>query len=671
MTSRARTVKPWLTLALLLGLWAALPACATTTEQVNLTSDGLWQGETTDAGMSADGRFVAFLACAPGRDPLHTPLHVYLRDRVRGTTQCVSVRPSDPQWKLGAADPAVSADGRFIAFSSWATNLVAGDTNGRWDVFVYDRETTAVERVSVTSLGQQVNGDSWDPHLSADGRFVAFLSDASGLVRHDFNGTCDVFVHDRETGITECVSVGRRGPGNGASAYPTIIGRHQPHSRQRERPGNGASAYPTIIGRRQPHSRQRERPGNGSSAYPTISGDGRFVGFQSMASDLVDFDTNGAPDAFVRDRQLRTTERVSVGAAGEEANDGSFGAVLSGDGRFAVFASDASNLVPGDKAGQRDIFVRDRQAGTIERITLGLDGQEANHGSDLPTVSQNGRFVGYSSFATNLVDWPDRPFNWYLNAFLYDRLTGGTECIGLSSTDEFGDRDSVAAAVSANGRYVLFRSNSFNIGSPAGEAGLWNLFMRDRWFTDVPYGYWASAAISACAKAGIVRGFDDGTYRPSLAVSRDQMAAYISRALAGGDENVPPDSAYPVPSLTDVLAGQWAYSYIEYAAANNVVKGYEDGSYGPALPVTRDQMAVYIARSIVDPTGEEGLAGYTPPTTATFPDVAPGSWAYKQIEYCVQEGVVRGYEDGRYHPEIVVTRDQMAVYVANAFELAM
>jgi len=186
-------------------------------------------------------------------------------------------------------------------------------------------------------------------------------------------------------------------------------------------------------------------------------------------------------------------------------------------------------------------------------------------------------------------------------------------------------------------------------------------------FRDVPFDHWAWAQVEACAVASIVQGYSDGTYRPSQTVTRDQMAVYISRALAGSDAKVPTGPAQP--SFKDVPTDHWAYRYIEYAAATNVVQGYPGGSYRPGVELDRGQMAVFIARAIVTPTGDAGLAGYTPPTSPSFPDVATSFWAYKYIEYLKQEEIVTGYPDGLYHAEYACTRDQMAVYVARAFKL--
>jgi hypothetical protein len=147
------------------------------------------------------------------------------------------------------------------------------------------------------------------------------------------------------------------------------------------------------------------------------------------------------------------------------------------------------------------------------------------------------------------------------------------------------------------------------------------------------------------------------------------VAVYISRALAGGDSVVP--TGPTAASFLDVPMTYWAFKYVEYAKAQNIVTGFPDGTYGPTIPVDRGQMAVYIARAVVDPTGDAGLAGYTPPTTPSFSDVAAGYWSYKYIEYCHAQSIVNGYPSGTYQPAAVVTRDQMAVYVARAFHLPM
>ncbi len=190
-------------------------------------------------------------------------------------------------------------------------------------------------------------------------------------------------------------------------------------------------------------------------------------------------------------------------------------------------------------------------------------------------------------------------------------------------------------------------------------------------FPDAPPGFWAWLEIIACVDARIVLGYPDVTYRPSLPVTRDQMAVYISRAVAGGEAGVPPGPGHAY--FSDVPTSHWAYKYIEYARANQIVEGYEDGSYRPLATLDRGQMAAFIARAIAYPMGDEGLAGYVPPTHPSFADVPAAFWAFKYIEYLAQGSVavVRGYLDGLYHPEYVCSRDQMAVYVQRALELPM
>jgi hypothetical protein len=190
-------------------------------------------------------------------------------------------------------------------------------------------------------------------------------------------------------------------------------------------------------------------------------------------------------------------------------------------------------------------------------------------------------------------------------------------------------------------------------------------------FIDVPIMHWAYDEVETCVEEGIVTGYGNGFYRPDWYVTRDQMAVYVARSLeAPSGEAVLADWVPADPKdFPDVPTDHWAYTHIEYCVENGVVAGYQDGLYHPEYEVTRDQMAVYVARALVAPEGEAGLADYVPADPRDFPDVGSDFWAYVHIEYCVENGVVAGYLDGLYHPEIVVTRDQMAVYVARAFGL--
>jgi hypothetical protein len=188
---------------------------------------------------------------------------------------------------------------------------------------------------------------------------------------------------------------------------------------------------------------------------------------------------------------------------------------------------------------------------------------------------------------------------------------------------------------------------------------IWNVF------GDLPDDHWALMEIMTAYAASVVVGFEDHTYRPSVVVTRDQMAVYISRAMAGGDAFV--RAAPATATFPDVPTDQWASKYVEYAVGEGVVSGYADGRYRPGVQLDRGQMAVFIARALVAPSGDAGVPD--PPVKPTFPDVPSSFWAYDQVEYLAREGITRGYLDGLYRPGRYCTRDQMAVYVRRAFEL--
>ena len=245
---------------------------------------------------------------------------IFVRDRLLGRTERVSVSSRGEQGDdiLSYVAATISARGRFVAFSSYASNLVPGDTNGFADVFVRDRKNGTTERVSVSSRGAQGDGRSDGGWITGDGRFVAFYSEAANLVPGDTDGVGDIFVRDRQNGTTERVSVSSHG-----------------------RQANDASYL--------------------AAANRVIALDGRFVVFESDATNLVPGDTNRRRDIFVRDRELGTTERVSVASSGVQADgESSWGVISGGNGLFVAFNSVASDLVPGDTNRRFDVFVRDR-----------------------------------------------------------------------------------------------------------------------------------------------------------------------------------------------------------------------------------------------------------------------------------------------------------------------
>jgi Tol biopolymer transport system component len=331
-----------------------------TTTLISRHSNGTQgNGDSEDAAISANGRIVAFESKAVNFvdvDANGPDEDVFVHDRVTGTTTLVSRHSNGTQGDANSTDPALSATGRFVAFESRATNLAPGGDNGVKHVYVHDRDTGETTLVSRRSNGTVGNGDSGSPTISADGVWVAFESVANNLVNGDGNGKEDVFLHNRATGRTILVS---------------------------RRP-NGA-------------------PGNGDSGEPAISGNGRFVAFDSHAKNLVKGDKNGRRDVFVFDRKTKKVVLVSRNSNGRLGNDHSQEPSLSDNGRWVEFHSDASNLVKNDKNGDEDVFVRDRRTGKTILISRRPNGASGDRGSDDGVISGDGRFVAFESDATNLI----------------------------------------------------------------------------------------------------------------------------------------------------------------------------------------------------------------------------------------------------------------------------
>lgn len=361
-----------------------------------------------------------------------------------GATTRVSVSTAGREGNEFSGHSSISADGRYVAFNSFADTLVEGDTNDFPDIFVHDRRTGVTERVSVSSEGQQSNDRSVLPAISGDGRHVAFFSLASNLVPGDTNEQWDVFVHDRVTRTTSRLSVSSSGEEGRGPFSDTFL---QP-------------------------------------ASASLSFDGRLVAFVSDFSNLVEGDRNActdpgsndaagsghpapvahAPgetaayncrDVFVHDRVTHSTTRVSVSSSGNEARGDSAGVFMSLEGRYVVFSSDAPNLVPGDDNTYRDVFVHDRAARTTELVSVSPSGGPGNSNSGgfgvrgHNTISSDGRYVAFVSYASNLVPEDGEPDS---DVFVHDRLTGKTRLLSGAVPGETGNH----STISADGRFVGF-----------------------------------------------------------------------------------------------------------------------------------------------------------------------------------------------------------------------
>jgi hypothetical protein len=415
-----RGVLPLALLVLAAALVVAMPGWAAgtpTTRRVSVASDGSQgNGQSGNSRLSADGRFVVFDSFASnlvGNDTNGLE-DVFIRDRVTARTRRVSLSSTGGEGNGYSVLGSISPDARFVTFASEASNLVANDTNGVFDVFVRDRSTGKTRRVSLGSTGGEGNDDSARSSISADGRFVAFYSFASNLVDDDANGVSDIFVRDRATGKTTRISVDPSGIDADGGSFDVSIsasGRFVAFeslaSNLVRDDVNGSS---DVFVRDRATGRTRlvsinsaGAEGNGDSASPRISTGGRFVAFTSDASNLVAFDGNGSGDVFIRDRLTGKTRRVSVNSEEVQGNGDSLVGSVTPDGRFVAFSSRASNLVGIDTNGWEDMFVRDRSTGKTRRVSGGLNGTEANDASSDGSLSADGLFVAFSSYATNLV----------------------------------------------------------------------------------------------------------------------------------------------------------------------------------------------------------------------------------------------------------------------------
>jgi hypothetical protein len=406
-----------LALASPLAAWAQ----TATTTRVSVATGGTQANQqSSDASISGDGRYVVFQSRATNLDARDTNAvdDIYIHDRVAGTTTLVSVGLGGAAANGESRDPKISATGQHVVFESSASNLVAGDTNVSDDVFLWDRQTGTITRESVATGGLQVLDDSSTPSVNGDGRYVAFSSGASDLVAGDTNGFEDIFLRDRVANTTVRVSVGPGGAQANEGSYSPVLSSdgsliaYVSLASTLIAPGGDTNGfYDVFVYNRLANTTARVSvssagvEGNGSSTQVGISGDGRYVAFSSWASNLVP-DGNGNDDVFLHDRQTATTTRVSVSTAGTEGTGASFSPSLNSDGRYVVFFSGAPNLVAGDTNGATDVFVRDRVANTTTRVSVsnaGAQGGAASSSVEPQAVSANGQLIAFRSSSNTLV----------------------------------------------------------------------------------------------------------------------------------------------------------------------------------------------------------------------------------------------------------------------------
>ncbi len=406
-------------------------SCMLRTERVGLAAfDPPPVAFTGSPSISRDGRFVAFSSTDATlvAGDTNAKSDIFVRNLLTGSVERVSVSNGEAEANGASRYPAISSDGRYIVFSSIATNLVSGDTNGFEDVFIRDRTAGTTLRVSVASNGTQGNAVAYMADVSDNGRYVAFASDASNLVTGDTNGSIDIFLRDVTSNTTTRESI-----------------------------------------------LSDETQASGDSTRPAISGDGTRIAFESLATmGLVD--AGGATDIFVRDRTAGTTIRVSESSSGAHPSELSNAAAISGDGRYVAFYSLGTNLVTGDTEGNGDVFVHDLTSGETTRVSVSSAGVAGDGGSSAPSLSADGRYVAFGSMATNLVA---NDTNAQRDVFVFDRTTNTTVRVSVSGLGVEGDGASRYASISGDGSIIAFDSAATNLVSDDTN-GLVDLFVRRR-----------------------------------------------------------------------------------------------------------------------------------------------------------------------------------------------
>jgi Tol biopolymer transport system component len=363
----------------------------------------------TTAAITTDERFVVFSSEATNlvAGDRNDASDIFMRDRWMGQTIRISVDNNGVEGNAASAQPVISANGQFIAFSSKATNFVAGETNTVADIFIYDTQTKQLRGMNPLDS----NGDSLNPSISADGRWVVFESTASNLVANDTNKASDIFLFDSKTNQLTRISV------------------------------NDGGAQ-----------------GNGNSIHPMIAANGGVVVFESEATNLVSGDTNNSSDIFLYDLTTRTTQRISQ--ATSQADKGSYYPAVAAEGKIIAFESEATNLVTGDTNGFSDIFIHDLTTGQLQRIS-NANGEPINAASYYPSISATGRFIAFTTAATNLIG--GNP-NALFDIVKYDRITQQFERLNVNAEGAQADFQSFKQPISLswNGTYAVFTSNATN-----------------------------------------------------------------------------------------------------------------------------------------------------------------------------------------------------------------
>lgn len=385
-------------------------------------SDGNGGGQSNFSSkhisFSGDGRYVVFESDASNLVGVDTngATDIFLYDTDTSTMTKVSNGLSGAPANGSSFEPMISDDGSAVVFASYASNLVANDTNGKTDVFLYAVNTGVITRVSVDSSGNQGDDHSAEPSISQDGSVIAFTSLATNITTGDTNAASDVFVRNVSAGTTSLVSVSTAGA-----------------------------------------------QGNKVSFQPRISANGSYIAFSSDATNLSASDTNSCTDVFVRDLANSITTLVSSSSSGVAGNRSSTWPAISSDGHYIVFQSRANNLVASDINGYVDIFMKDMSTGTTTLISKTNSGAQVTYDSTRPSISFDGRFVTFESRSPDYVPWDS---NNASDVFIHDNQSGRTAPFSTLASSVIGNKKSYGAVISGLGGKLGFLSLASNLVTP-------------------------------------------------------------------------------------------------------------------------------------------------------------------------------------------------------------
>jgi hypothetical protein len=540
----------------------------------------------------------------------------------------------------------LSADGSRVVVDTSASNLVAGSPAAS-NVLSWDRPTDVVGILSRTDGGLPYTGGCFDGASAVAGG-VAFLRCAApGLLPTPVAGT-QAWVRDAGGArVASLVDVGEEDPdvpipgGTGEAAISESGGLvafsghvdDQIHLRD-------VGDEETVVVSRTPEG----DPGNGESHLVAIDDAGTAVLFHSDSTDLV---AGGVSGMYVHDVGTGEVDLVSVSTSGDGGDAGLYGDISAG-GRYVVFSS-FSNLVPGDTSG-RHVFLRDRMLGTTEMISVTPEGGPAGGQSYEPAVSDDGRYVAFRSTAQDLGPGPAPSSQIYR----HDRVTGETVRVSQRPDGTPADDYNREPLISADGSVVAFESSGDNL-LPGDEQDVTQVLVWEAGdatpvcdFPDVPPGHTFRTEICWAVAQGITTGYGDGTFRPTVPISRQALVVFLWR-LEGE-----PSGPFPHPTLRDVPMGEPFHTAISWAIDEGIVAGYADGTFRPTASVSRQAMVVFLWRLSGSPT-----VGFP---AATFPDL-PGGTFGTAISWAVDEEITNGYADGTFKPTAPVSRQAGVAFI--------